>query len=103
MKMPLGQLPRIPLDPIAGTVAPTVINFKSTFGTYAVDLLITNLDLANALTYQFTPTGTAKTLNAGGEIVFSNVLLDSIRIVGDAATGNWEILAFALPRELLYR
>ena len=103
LKIPLGQLPRVPLDPIAGTVAPTVINFKSTFGTYAVDLLLTNLDLVAALTYQFAPTGTIKTLAAGGEIAFSNVLLDSVRIVGNAATGNWEVLAFALPREILYR
>lgn len=101
--MPLGQLPRIPLDPIVGTVAPTVINFKAAFGTYAVDLLITNLDLAAALTYQLSITGTPKTLAAGGEIAFSNVLLDSIRIVGNAASGSWEILAFSLPRELLHR
>jgi len=101
--MPLGQLPRIPLDPIAGTIAPTVINFKAAFGTYAVDLLLTNLDGAAALTYQFGPIATPKTLNAGGEVAFNNVLLDFIRIVGNAATGNWEILAFALPREILYR
>jgi hypothetical protein len=103
IKMPLGQLPRVPLDPIVGTVAPTVINFKAAFGTYVADLLITNLDLVAALTYQFVPTGTPKTLAAGGEIAFTNLLLESVRIVGNAATGNWELLPLALPRELLYR
>ena len=106
--MPLGQMARVPLEPIAGLLVPVNVNFKATFGTYAIDLLLTNLDAGAVLTYQLNTgaiagAGAIKTLAAGGEIAFNNVLIESIRVVGNAATGTWEILAFALPRELLYR
>ena len=102
--MPLGQMARVPLEPIAGLLVPVTTNFKALFGTYAVDLLLTNLDAVAALTYQLNaPGGAIKTLAAGGEVALNNVLIESIRVVGNAATGTWEILAFALPRELLYR
>ena len=104
--MPLGLMARVPLEPIAGLLVPVVTNFKAQFGTYSVDLLIRNLDLVNPLTYQLnTPAGAgaAMGLAAGGEIGLNNVLTESVIIVGNVATGTWQMLPFALPRELLYK
>jgi len=101
--MPLGTMARVPLEPIAGLLLPINTNFKQQFGTYAIDLLLTNLDVANTLTYQINNvSGVAKTLAAGGEIAFNSVIIENIRVVGNAGTGTWEILAFALPREILF-
>lgn len=104
INMPIGQLPRVPVDVLTGTTAAVVTNFMQLYGAYAIDFMLTNLDGAAALTYQLnSPQATPVTLAAGAQIAFSNVLLESIRIVGNGATGNWELLAFVLPRELLYK
>lgn len=101
--MPLGQLPRIPIDPIVGTIAAAVIPFVQQYGTYAIDVMISNLDVANPLTYRLNSLtrGNNKTLDAGADVAFSNVLLESLVITPDAATGSYEVLPFVLPRELL--
>ncbi len=103
IKMPVGQLPRVPVDPIIGTTAAVATSFTQIYGSYCVDLLISNLDLVNPLTFRLNSlTGQVnKTLGAGGEVVLNNVLLESVVITPDAATGSFELLPFLLPRELL--
>ncbi|MBA7635866.1 hypothetical protein ES703_43470 [subsurface metagenome] len=103
VKMPIGQLPRVPIEPIIGTTAAVTTPFVQLYGSYAVDLLISNLDLANVLTYRLNSLtrGANKTLGIGGEIAFNNVLLESVVITPDAVTGSFELLPFLLPRELL--
>jgi hypothetical protein len=100
--MPIGNMPRVPIETIAGLLAPVLTDFKQSFGTYAIDLLITNLDLVNPLTYSLNSiTGAQKTLAAGGEIAFNNVIIERLLVTPDAGTGTFEILPFLLPRELV--
>lgn len=105
IRMHIGELPRIPITPIVGTVAEVITPFIQLYGTYCVDLLISNLDLVNPLTYRLNSlTGQVnKTLWAGGEIALNNVLLESVVITPNAGTGTFELLPFLLPRELLER
>lgn len=108
LKMPLGSVARVPLDAIAGTVAggnvDQIINFKASSGTYAVDILIRNLDAVAALNYRLNNVdGQVMVLDAGAEIGYSSTLFDKIRVTGNAATGTWQVQALALPRELLYK
>jgi hypothetical protein len=100
--MPLGELPRVPIDPIIGTTAALTTSFTQEYGTYCVDLLISNLDIANVLNYRLNTTrGPGKTLGLGADIAFNNVLIESLTITPNAGTGTFELLPFVLPRELL--
>ena len=101
--MPVGLLPRVPIEPINGTVAATTIPFMQQYGSYAIDVMISNLDVVNVLTYRLNSLtrGANKTLDAGADVAFSNVLLESLVITPNAVTGTFEVLPFLLPRELL--
>ena len=102
--MPIGQLPRVPVEPIIGTTAAVTTPFIQIYGTYCIDLLISNLDAAAVLTYRLNSLtrGANKTLAVGAEIALNNVLLESVVITPNAVSGSFELLPFLLPRELLY-
>lgn len=105
IRMHIGELPRVPITPIVGTTAAVTTPFIQLFGSYCIDLLISNLDVINPLTYRLNSlTGQVnKTLQAGAEIALNNVILESVVITPDAITGSFELLPFLLPRELITR
>jgi len=103
IQMPIGQLPRVPVDPVPFTTSPILYHFPSIYGTYAVDLLISNNDLTNSLTFRINRSATEKTLNPGAEIALENVIIEYLEITPHDTTGSGEFLAFVLPRELLFR
>lgn len=105
IRLQVGLLPRVPIETIVGTVAVVSTPFIQIYGTYCVDLLISNLDVVNPLEFRLNSlTGQVnKTLAAGADIALNNVLLESVVIVPDVATGNFELLPFLLPRELIER
>jgi len=100
--MPLGQLPRVPVEPIVGTVADTLIHFPSLYGTYGIDVLISNLDITNPLYVRVNKAINPKTIGASGEVALSNVIVEYLQITPNASTGSFEVLPFVIPRELLF-
>lgn len=89
------------LQPQVGTIVDITINYVLSFGVFATDLQIRNLDAAAIMQYSINSRDNLETIPAGGTQGVDNILVETIRIVGNAATGSWELSHVGIPFELL--
>jgi len=100
---PLADYPRVPLDPILRATVDDTINFLELYRNYAVDVLITNLDVANPLVYFMNGSQVGSTVPAGGAVFLSNVILYRLRITSNAVTGAWDVTPLGVSYDLLVK
>lgn len=91
------------LRPRSGTLTELTIDYILEYGVFAIDVQIRNLDAAATMQYSVNSRGDLETIPAGGTQVITNTIIETLRLVGNAATGDWEVSHMGIPYEDLVR
>lgn len=101
LKKPLDAYLKKYILPRFGTTVAVIIDYLSTYGVFAINVKIRNLDGANSMTYSLNARGNDVTIPAGGTDIIEDSPVEVLYITPNAGTGNFSVEAQGIKYEEL--